>query len=770
LLTTGYRLLLTELDAISKVATASGRDADASRIVIAAVPRNPALGLPTDPLGDKRTDARVVGSDPDSHIVVVDVADADLAYLRRKLDAFEKTGRNEPLFALLDHLRVADHAELAGPVAAAIPMDDQTLRWFEVGCRGGIRGRAGEAANSRRQMMRQMKAVGIEKHQEYEATEQLVLFVHASVTQLRSLVKLVDCVYEYDLAPPDVRDWLIVEHTTSKEVSKFTLAPPHAAAPAVTLLDTGIATQHPILKDAVRVALSVVPGDASAQDTHDHGTEMAGIALYADLGAAVANGSHAATHWIESARLLSAPRVGSAGDDQRAFWPSLTTRAVEGVEQGDSIARRRAFCLAVTAPMDALRPTHWSHALDRLAYNSGDGRLFCVSAGNADVQDLLLLQGYPTLHLQHAVEDPAQAANVLTVGAFTRKTRLPPDDTYAHSSALAPEGGVSPWTRAGTIDGEGRPDVVFEGGNLAFDGRLSGVGVETLCALTTGREFIRQPLALMWGTSEAAAHAARNAVAIWRDTPDLRPETVRGLLVHAASWTPAMLEQFPNLDERMRLCGWGAPDLDFARACAAARTVVVEDTMPNAVIDVVPRKQQPKRAGTRTTEDKQKRLVKFFRLPVPELASFRDPDLTVELRVTLSYFGEPNTFRRRVYYGLDLRWDMQGPVEGEDEFRMRVNKLSRVATKPTTKSFDWDIGIQRRSRGTVQSDRWSGPAAMLAGSKLLAVMPVLGWWNRRAELQELAQPFSLIVSIVADGMDIYAPIEAAISVPVEIET
>jgi Subtilase family len=765
------RRIAAEMESIAAALRARKRDPDASRLVIAAIPLDHQEALEADRLGDKRTDARVVAVDPDTGMVILDVADADLGHLRRKLEEFEKSGKHEPLFGLLEHLRVADHAELAGPEAAALGQDDTTVRWFEVGCRGGVRGRLGETANSRGQVLRQFHAANIVGYHEYEATEQLVFFVHTSVLQLRSLVGLVDCVYEYELAPPDVRDWLIIEHVPAGDVSKFVLAPPASDAPAVALLDTGVATKHPVLISAVRVAQSVVPEDDSPEDTHSHGTEMAGIALYPDLGAAISTGLHAATHWLESSRLLTAPRIGSASEDQRSYWPTLTTAAVQGIEDSDTGARLRAFCLAVTAPLKVPKPTVWSHALDRLAFNDGRGRLFCVSAGNADVGDLELLRGYPTLHLQQPVEDPAQAANVLTVGAFTRRTRLPPERHYAGKSALAPEGGVSPWTRAGAIDDHGRPDVVFEGGNLAFDGVLQGVGVETLSGLTTGRDFTRKPLSLIWGTSEAAAHAARDAVAIWRDNRDLRPETVRGLLVHAASWTSAMYDQFPNVGERMRVCGYGAPDLEFARACAAARaTVVVEDEMPNAVYEEVPRTKVPKRESTRQTEDKVRRLVKFFRLPVPELDAFEDPNREVELRVTLSYFAEPNTFRRRVYYGLNLRWDMQGPLESEEQFRQRINKLARGASKPTSESFDWDVKIQRRGRGTVQSDRWRGPASMLADPKLLAVMPVLGWWHRRKELQGLSQPFSLIVSIVAEGMDIYTPIEAAISVPVQIET
>jgi hypothetical protein len=57
---------------------------------------------------------------------------------------------------------------------------------------------------------------------------------------------------------------------------------------------------------------------------------------------------------------------------------------------------------------------------------------------------------------------------------------------------------------------------------------------------------------------------------------------------------------------------------------------------------------------------------------------------------------------------------------------------------------------------------------MLAGAKLIAVCPVLGWWDRRDEMRTKSMPFSLIVSIVAPG--IYASVRAELAavVPVEV--
>jgi hypothetical protein len=360
-----------------------------------------------------------------------------------------------------------------------------------------------------------------------------------------------------------------------------------------------------------------------------------------------------------------------------------------------------------------------------------------------------------------------------TVGAFTSKVKVPPERLYAEAKPVAPAGGISPHTSAGIVAGLHGPDFLMEGGNIAFDGKLPDSFVETLTTLTTGREFLTRPLSRICMTSEATARAGGLAASIWTAEPTLLPATVRGLIVHASTWTSAMVEQFPNTEERLAICGLGVPDPELAVACATDRaTVVFEDDMPNAFPTKEPKKEPPKTTRGTPTVTKLRRVVKFFRLPVPEDLLLDDPRRQVELRVTLSYFPEPNTFRRQVSRGLDLKWDMQGPSEKWGDFEVRVNKLARgeAAKKPTGKSFKWDLGITRRGRGTVQSDRWAGPASYLAGNKHIAVVPVLGWWERRPALRELTMPFSLIVTVRAEGLDIYQPIRVAVEGVIEVRT
>ena len=731
--------ILEQLDAIARTVAArppAQRDHAAQREIIAVFPE-PGFRIEPDPLSDVQSDVRLVAQDPDTGVVLLDAPGPELKRLRAKLEAYvddsniskkSNLRRNAATLEPIREIALAQPADVAGPLLRSEGVPPKQHRWFEVTCRGGTRMPEQESAKSRNQITNQLRRLGHRVPlQEFLASEVIVFFVRLTLEEIAALQQAVDCIFDVDLAEREIRDWLLLEEQPARDLRRFALTPPPVRAPEVVLLDTGIATGHPMLKSAVRAATSVVPTDSSPEDTNGHGTKMAGIALYRDLGAAIERGQRrghrgrgdVASHTnkrgitlnleVDEDMIVPAPGVGSASATHRPFWPAMTVEAVRKADAaGDA---NRIFALAVSAPNDSLDPTYWSHAIDQLAFNSGLGRLICVSTGNADTDRVQLLVDYPVMHLQQKLEDPAQAANALTIGAYTRRTRLPPEAIYSECKTIAPAGGVSPHTKTGHIGAPGpiKPEIVLEGGNVAFDGVLSDSGVSTLVALTTGKDYVRRPLATICQTSEATAHGAHLGARVWAADATLRPESVRGLLVHAASWTPEMRLQFEDLDERLAVCGYGVPDPLLATQCAQNRaTVIVEDRIANAIPVEQPKKKPPKRKETKANETKLRRHVKFFRLPVPE-SLLDDPDDQVELRVTLSYFAEPNTFRRHVSHGLDLKWDMQGPSEREDQFIRRVNDLERTpGVRDWARSFDWDVGIQRRSRGTVQSDRWAG--------------------------------------------------------------
>ncbi|MBK8251250.1 MAG: S8 family peptidase [Polyangiaceae bacterium] len=799
-------MLLQQLDVISQQVNArfeTARDELAKREIVAVRPATHAQ-LAADQLDDAKADARLIGEVVENGTVLLDVASADLAYLREKIEAFaddskvvaqkkkdgspkvdehgvQLTSRaSERAIAPMGSIGLAQLDDLGGARLRADSIPPDRPCWFEIGCRGGYRNPSADTTNSRAQIGRQLYHLGAnQKLDEFLGPEQVYFFVRVTRTQLDQLRKATDCIYEVELAPPPLRDLKLFDDVTTKDLSDFSLRRPNEPAPAVVILDTGIATGHPLLKAAILTATTAGPEITSPEDTHGHGTKMAGLSLYRDIGAAIERGSADATHWLQSSRLLIKPHFHTADEENYEKWPVLTERAVRSAEEADRGHRNRAFVLAVTRsmqdpPFDRIEPTLWSQAVDQLAFGDGHGRLMIVSAGNArEEQWLALAEQYPQLQLSEKIHQPAQAFNSLSVGAFTARVELPNQKDYAEARVVAMKpGGISPYTSTGLAKECIKPDVVLEGGNLAISSTLTDSSVPTLSALTTGNRHTHgSPLGLISMTSEASARAAHLAAQIWAIEPKLRPETVRGLIVHSASWTKTMVEDFPGLNDRLPACGYGVPNPRLAMGCAQGiATIVVEDAMPNAVVEEEPRKTPPKRATTKWTTSKTRRKVMFYRLPIPHsLLTDADPD--VELRVTLSYFAEPNKFGRRTYHGLDLKWDMQGPHESEDAFKRRINALFRPrgddgkrAKTERTKSFDWEVGIQNRSRGTVQSDRWRGKMSSLVGDKLVAVVPLLGWWDQRKALRNQEMKFSLIVSVLGPG--VYAAIQPCVEVEV----
>ena len=174
------------------------------------------------------------------------------------------------------------------------------------------------------------------------------------------------------------------------------------------------------------------------------------------------------------------------------------------------------------------------------------------------------------------------------------------------------------------------------------------------------------------------------------------------------------------------------------------------------------------------------RDMNLHRLPWPleELEALGETE--IEMRVTLSYFIEPNPSARGVksryrYESHGLRFDVKRPHESEKEFRHRINLAARDAEEGSNTNTGndphWMLGTQNRHKGSVHSDIWVGPAADLASRGVLAVYPVTGWWKTRPTLERYNQtaPYSLLVSIRAPEIDValYTAIENQVAVAVE---
>ena len=151
----------------------------------------------------------------------------------------------------------------------------------------------------------------------------------------------------------------------------------------------------------------------------------------------------------------------------------------------------------------------------------------------------------------------------------------------------------------------------------------------------------------------------------------------------------------------------------------------------------------------------------------------------MELRVTLSYFVEPNPgergwLRRHRYASHALRFAVKRALESVDDFRRRINAAASAEEEslaPVATDDNWRLG-RIRNMGSIHSDSWQGTAAELAQRSAIGVYPIGGWWkeNSHHKRYERQVRYALIVSIraVTGEIDIYTPVRAQIAVPVEI--
>jgi hypothetical protein len=556
------------------------------------------------------------------------------------------------------------------------------------------------------------------------------------------------------------------------------------------VLDTGVTRGHPLL--AASLAAADCHSCEPSWGVHDHdghGTEMAGLALHGDLGPVLAgSGPVQLRHGLESVKILP-----PHGENPPELYGAITAEATSRVEI-QAPRRRRCFSMAVTATdeRDRGQPTSWSAAVDALAAGrafdvssrglvyldtGGDAahRLFVVSAGN--VSPMALQVAHLDRSDTDAVHDPAQAWNALTVGAFTDKTHVQ-DPKWSAWTPVAPAGDLSPWSTTSVVFADAwpiKPDVVFEGGNIVKNAKGEvNFPCPDLCLLSTHYQPAEKAFVLSWATSAATAQAARMAAMIAAEYPTLGPEAVRGLIVHSAEWTPQMQAHLRGTSGKrararlVRRYGFGVPNLDRAlRSASDALTLIAQDSIRPFV---------PKASNR---NDRQMGDIHFFELPWPREVLQSLGETPTRLRVTLSYFIEPNPGRRgwknrHRYASHGLRFEVKGPTESMDEFRKRLNEraLDEDEEKPTTggDSAEWYLGEQARNHGSIHSDILQGFAADIAERGVVAISPVSGWWKDqpKRDRSDKGARYALVVSIETPGVeaDIWTPVAQQVALSV----
>ena len=632
----------------------------------------------------------------------------------------------------------------------------------------------------------------------------VVLAVQASRTALERSIQLLDLVAEIrstspsaayflaDLKPYEQAPWV-------QDLAQRTVYPAPEGVPFVTLLDTGVNRAHPLLDPLIGASdLHSVGQGWLTTDQHGHGSSMAGVALYGDLRVPLTSQDHHFVyHRLESVKIL--PDQGANSPRLYGWTANEAIRLVEAAAPG----RKRTFAMMTTASgPTAGMPSEWSATIDRLAFGlNGDSlsaldlpaivdkkpllvpRLFVLAAGNIPWHQW---HGYPASNDLETIEDPAQAWNALTVGAYTTQITFD-QNKWPSLTTIAPQGALAPASRTSvgwSRSWPHKPDVVAEGGNACLDGRAAQsvtVGPEDLRVLSISHEPHRGLLAETGDTSAATAEVARLCSLLHHRYPTFWPETIRALVVDGAQHTSVMLQQKPA--EQGQLArealvgryGYGRVRPEVSLNSSPHRpTVVLQESIVPYIRDGAKRKLGH---------------INLHKLPWPRHELEALGESQVDLKVTLSYFIQPNPSRRGWqgkfrYQNFALRFAIRAASETSERFHQRINKIERDEmgdlredSMPDPDSAGWFLRSRLRSRGSLHSDTWSGTATALANKSEIAVFPVGGWWKEIGAMleEDVEMRYALVVSLELRNnadVDIYTPIANAIATTIvtEIDT
>lgn len=744
-------------------------------------------------------------------VATVYVPDGKKEYFLKRLTQYvesssEDKARNAALVDGIQSIRRATIRELWTDSDGTYPTDSSETRWWEV----WLRKRDG---NELRRFNEFVAAHGLRTSDHYLGFgERTVVLLYATADQLAEAFHTLDDIAELR-QPHAVASFLTelpaAEQAEWVEELRQRLRPASAGAPVVCILDTGVQDGHPLLADSLAAPdLHVADPSWQLPPVHGHGTEMAGLALYGDVhGAVLDSGVVELRHRLESVKFLP-----DRGDNDRDLYGAITARAVDQPEI-QAVDRPRVFMLAVTAQcsrpvagqenstavLEAGKPTSWSASIDALAFGRAIDdtdpkftyldrdeprrpRLFVISAGN--VRDVVGTDDHLSRSDLEPVEDPSQSWNALTVGAYSSHDDMSGAPAgFAGYQPIAPRGELSPVSRTSVLFDRKKwpfkPDVVADGGNVAASPDKTDVDTPPNLALLTtrfrtlGEGFFTTTR----DTSAATASVAAIAADIYAAYPGLRPETVRALIVHSAEWTDPMRARFDAessktaLTALLRRYGMGVPDSDRALYSATDALTLVAEAR------IHPYQREGSSSAGKTRE------MSLHELPWPIEQLEALGAAKVRMRVTLSYFIEPNPSSRGwtgryVYPSHGLRFATRRPEESVDSFRQRINTRARIdGEKPPSLDTEagWLFGSnQQQAAGSLHTDIWSGTAAALASKGAIAVYPVAGWWKNRAKEDQSDQgvDYSLIVSIESPEVDVdlWTPVYQQVQPTIEITT
>lgn len=450
-----------------------------------------------------------------------------------------------------------------------------------------------------------------------------------------------------DLPPqPDVGVFQLLR--TPFEAFNHPIPSPPGDAPGICVIDSGITSAHPMLRNAMGYSQAFPNTLGSAFDEHGHGTLVAGVALYGDVKQCVESLSFEPSFYLFGARVL---------DEKNHFDDDhlIVSQMRDAIMYFQREYNCRIFNISIGDPdlvYDDGKPSAWAHILDTLARDLDI--IIVVSAGNVPVVGLTndaadhLFQSYPHYLLNGDKEDtriiePATAANVITVGSLAHSDHSyyisrNPDDVDIQPIAHIDY--PSPFTRCGPgVNNAIKPDVCEYGGNVLWWGRQHTIRHDPgLSIMSTNINFRESLFATQIGTSLAAPKVAHLAAKILRNYPNISANLVRALIANAAIIPDAALNLFECEEDLLKVYGYGKPESDRALySNDNCVTLIAEEKIP---LDG----------------------IHLYEIPIPE--EFQQLNGTRQISVSLAY-DPPVRNTRADYLGVKLGFRLFRGIEIE---------------------------------------------------------------------------------------------------------
>ncbi|MGJ3494946.1 S8 family peptidase [Piscirickettsia salmonis] len=479
---------------------------------------------------------------------------------------------------------------------------------------------------------------------------------------------------------------------------------PNIKAARICILDSGINTNHPLLKSSIAESKSFVAHEGEF-DEAGHGTAVAGIALYGDVEKCNESNFWQPQCWLYNGKLLDSK---TEFDEQ-----TIETKLYKAVEYFAKTCDCRIFNISlgnVNAPYDGQHIRGIAYVLDTLAREHDI--LFVVSAGNFSgseeppVPKENWSDEYPEYLLSDAsvIIDPAPALNVLTVGSLARHNATNTSQRYPNEiDQLSPasENQPSPFTRHGpSVKGALKPELVAHGGNQATPMRLEGkqwqANQRHLGVLTCHHQFMGNKLFKeISGTSFAAPYITHLAGRVLNEYPDASANLLRAILVNHADLPRETETTFSEEMTANYKKEKATKNREIAREIAGYG-LINENTLYRSTESEVVLLAEEK------IEDDSHQ---FFELPLPK-SYLRNQKATRELRISLAYSPAVRTTRinyaaTKIIYRLvkgksleEVQLHFNRDHQDENDFRGDDAINNRTITSST------------RDKGTVQSSIW----------------------------------------------------------------